>query len=321
MAILVTGAAGFIGRHFCELLLRTTTETVVGLDNFNDFYDPAIKRAGAAALAKLPRFTMVEGDFCDAATIERILAKHAIDRVMHLGAYAGVRPSVERPFIYQQVNVGGTLNLLEAARKHPVQRFVLASSSTVYGHGATSPFREDAPLGPPLSPYGASKRAAELFGLTYHQLHRVPVVAARPFSVYGPGLRPDLAIAVFTKAIHVGEALPLYGDGSIRRDFTHVSDLCAGLFGCLFAPNVEGEAINLGHDRPVAMSRVIELIGQNLGREPVIDRRPQRTEDLLVTCASLKKARRLLGYEPKVAFEDGIRDYVQWFLRSLEFKL
>jgi UDP-glucuronate 4-epimerase len=285
-------------------------------DNFNDYYDPRQKRRNIAGFAGDPRVTLVEADFCDEAAVERVFAEHKINAVVHLGAYAGVRVSVERPLTYQRHNVRGTLMLLEAVRRRPVERFLLASSSTVYGQGAEVPFCEDKPLGIPASPYGATKRAAELFGLTYHQLHRVPVVCLRPFSVYGPRLRPDLALTIFTSAIARGVPLPLYGDGSIRRDFTHVSDICAGFLAALDAPGAVGQEINLGHHEPVEMRELIALLEAALDRKAVIDRRPPRPEDLPVTCADLTKARRLLGYEPRVPLAEGVREFAEWWRAS-----
>jgi UDP-glucuronate 4-epimerase len=222
---------------------------------------------------------------------------------------------VQDPAIYERVNVGGTLVLLEAVRQHPVRRFLLISSSTVYGRGAAIPFCEDAPLGIPASPYGATKRAAELLGLTYHQLHAVPVVCLRPFSVYGPRLRPDLALTIFTDAIEYERPFPLFGDGSIRRDYTHVHDICDGLIAALNAEDVLGQTINLGHSEPVEMRQLIKLIEQALGKKARIDQRPERPEDLPITYADLRKANRLLGYAPQVPLEDGVRDFCTWFQR------
>jgi UDP-glucuronate 4-epimerase len=313
MDILITGGAGFIGSHLIELLLRDSQASIVCLDNFNDYYDPQLKRANVAAFQDEPRVRLVEADFCDAPAMRRLFAQHRFRHVIHLGAYAGVRASVERPLIYQHVNVGGTLSLLEAARHHPVERFLLASSSTVYGNGAEIPFREDAPAGIPASPYGATKRAAELLGLTYHQLHQVPVVCLRPFSVYGPRLRPDLAMSIFADAICRGMPLPLYGDGSIRRDYTHVSDICAGLVAALSADGVAGQALNLGHSEPIEVRRLIGLLEDSLGARAIIDQQPERPEDLPVTFADLRKAERLLGYRPRIPIEEGVREYAEWF--------
>lgn len=313
MSILVTGGAGFIGSHLIAILLDRTDRPVVCLDNFNDYYDPQLKREGIAAWKNNPQVTVVEGDFCDFAFARRLFEQHDFEHVIHLGAYAGVRISVERPQPYQRSNVGGTLSLLEAARDFPVKSFSLASSSTVYGTGAGIPFDEDAPLGIPASPYGATKRAAELLGLTYHQLHGVPVVILRPFSVYGPRLRPDLAMTIFAHAIWNGDTLPLYGDGSIQRDFTHVSDICEGFIAAMDAPAAVGECINLGHSEPVAIRRLIELLEVSLGKKAQIEFRPQRPEDLLITYAKLDKAQRLLGYQPKVPLAEGVAEYAAWF--------
>ncbi len=314
--VLVTGAAGFIGSHLVELLLQETACRLVCLDDFNPSYDPARKRANVAGFAMHPRVRLVEGSFCDPECVQRLFAEEAITHVAHLGAHAGVRASLAEPLRYERVNVGGTLALLEAVRGRPLERFVLASSSTVYGAGAGVPFQEDAPLGVPLSPYGVSKRAAELLCLMYWRVHGVPAVCARLFSVYGPRLRPDLALAVFTEAIDSGQPIPLYGDGSVRRDFTHVSDICRGLLAALASDAAVGEAVNLGHAQPVAMRVVIECIAAAVGKPAKIDQRPASPADLPVTCADLGKARRLLGYEPRVAFEEGVRAYVEWYRQS-----
>lgn len=313
MSILITGGAGFIGSHFAELISSKTNETCVCLDNFNDYYDPGLKRSNAAQLKKLDRVKIIEGDFCDLEVNRRLLREHQITRIVHLGAYAGVRYSVENPQIYEQVNVGGTLALLEAVRQYPVERFLLVSSSTVYGRGAGIPFREDQPLGIPASPYGSSKRAAELMGLTYHQLHNVPVVCLRPFSVYGPRLRPDLALTVFTHAIANGRQIPLFGDGTIRRDFTHVSDICRGLFNALHAEGIDGEVYNLGHSEPIEIRRIIELLEESLGKTAQIDQQPERPEDLPVTYADLTHAEKHLQYSPEVPIEAGIDEFCKWF--------
>jgi UDP-glucuronate 4-epimerase len=312
MRILVTGGAGFIGSHVIDRLLKSGSESIVCGDSFNDYYDPAIKRANVQSFAHDPRVRVVEADVCDNEAMLPLFAAERFTHVIHLAAYAGVRPSVTNPLLYERNNVGGTLSLLEAARSHPVERFLLVSSSTVYGRGAIGPFVEDAPLGVPLSPYGATKRAAELLGLTYWELHRVPVVCLRPFSVYGPRLRPDLAVAIFSQKIAAGEPIPLFGDGSFRRDFTHVSDICSAMETALDAADVVGEAINLGHNQPVVMRDVIEILAHAIGRPARIDFQPAKAEDMPLTFADLTKAGRLLNYHPRVSFEDGIRDYVAW---------
>lgn len=315
MSVLVTGGAGFIGSHFIELMLRESDDSVVCLDNFNSYYDPSLKQSNVAMFRDDPRVVVLDSDFTDLSRNLEILSNHKIDRVLHLGAYAGVRASVEEPQIYQEANVAGTLALLEAARQYgKLKRFVLVSSSTVYGRDAGVPFKENAPLGIPMSPYGATKRSAELFGLTYHALHDLPVVCLRPFSVYGPRLRPDLALSIFTRAIYLGEEFPLYGDGSFRRDFTHVSDICQGLKSALTSPKAVGQEINLGNDSPVEMREIIQRLEEALGKKALIDRRPERPEDLPATWADLTKAKDLLGYEPTAKLDKGIPEFVEWYV-------
>lgn len=313
MSILVTGGAGFIGSHLVRLLLDETDARIVIVDNFNDYYDPSLKRDNAARFERESRVALIEGDFCDREFNGKVLKDYEINRIVHLGAYAGVRVSVAQPELYQQVNVGGTLALLEAVREHPVARFLLISSSTVYGRGAEIPFCEDGVLGIPASPYGVTKRAAELMGQTYHLLHGIPVVCLRPFSVYGPRLRPDLALTIFVRAIEYGLTFPLFGDGTIRRDFTHVSDICTGLYSALMADGIDGDVFNLGHSEPIEMRKIIELIEQSLGKKAKIERRPERPEDLPVTFANLAKAERLLDYNPQIPIEDGIREFCDWY--------
>jgi UDP-glucuronate 4-epimerase len=314
MSVLVTGGAGFIGSHFIERLLAAEPQTrIVCVDDFNDHYDPALKRANVAAFANDPRVTVIEATFCEPAAVEGVLTRHRVRRIVHLGAYAGVRASAAMPLAYEEANVRGTLVLLEAARKHGVERFVLVSSSTVYGAGTPVPFREDGPLGVPLSLYGVTKRAAELGGLHYHRVHGLPLVILRPFSVYGPRMRPDLAMFAFAEAIAGGKPLVLYGDGSIKRDFTHVSDVCDGLLAALSAEGVLGEAINLGHHEPVAVGELVRMLEQELGHQAIIERREPFAGDLPVTCADLTKAERLLDYRPAVPLAEGVRDFVRWF--------
>lgn len=313
MSLLVTGGAGFIGSHFIELALAETGHQVICLDNFNDFYNPSSKRKNIRSFQNHARVQSTEASFCDLTEMNRLFERAEIEFVVHLGAHAGVRRSVEEPLPYQENNVGGTLSLLEAARFHPVKRFICASSSTVYGRGAEAPFREDAPLGVPMSPYGASKRAAELMALTYLDLHEVPVVCLRPFSVYGPRLRPDLAMSIFSDAILNVRPIPLFGDGTIRRDFTHVSDICAGLLSALTAEHVVGECINLGHDEPIEMRQVIAYLEEALGKKAEIKSLPSQPGDMPITCADLSKAHRLLGYRPRVQFEDGVREFATWY--------
>ena len=313
MSILVTGGAGFIGRHLIHRLLRESDQPILSLDNFNDYYDPALKRANAASYAGESQVELIEADFCQADQMQELFARQDVSQVVHLGAYAGVRYSIENPLVYQHANVCGTASVLEAARRHPVRRFVLASSSTVYGEGAAAPFVEDAPQGIPLSPYGASKRAAELLCQTFWQLYDVPTVSLRLFSVYGPGLRPDLAMTIFTDKIIKGEALPLFGDGSIRRDFTHVDDICSGILAALQVDEAVGQAFNLGHDEPVEVRQLIAMLESEIGKSAVIENLPASPGDMPVTHADLSKSKRVLNYAPQMPFTDGIKQYVAWF--------
>jgi len=316
MNVLVTGGAGFIGSHLIERLLNESQHKIVCLDNFNDYYDPRLKRENVADFAGNSRVTLIEESFCNPGAMLDLFKQHSFDQVIHLGAYAGVRPSVQNPLIYQENNVRGTLVLLEAARAYPVERFVFSSSSTVYGRGAAVPFNEDQPLGVPMSPYGATKRAAEILGLIYRDLHGVPFVSVRPFSVYGPRLRPDLAMTIFTAAIATGKTLPLFGDGSIRRDFTHVQDICDGILAAMTAENVVGEMINLGHSEPIEVRRLIALIEESVGRPANIQRLPETPGDMPVTFADLSKAKRLLGYQPKFPITEGVKEFVAWWKQT-----
>jgi len=314
--ILVTGGAGFIGSHLVERLLADTAARIVCLDDFNDYYSPTLKRTNLEGFARNARVRIVEGSFCDATTLDTLFREERISHIAHLGAYAGVRASVAKPQIFERSNFQGTLELLEAVRRNPVERFVFTSSSTVYGQGAAAPFVEDAPLGTPLSPYGVTKRAAELMALTYHQLHRIPVVILRPFSIYGPRLRPDLALSIFAAAILAGKPLPLFGDGAARRDFTHVHDMCGAIVTSLTAENAVGQAINVGNDRPVAIRTVIDELQSQLGRPAIIDHQPPKPGDMDVTHADLTKARRLLRYEPRIEFRQGLATFVEWFRQT-----
>jgi UDP-glucuronate 4-epimerase len=312
MTVLVTGGAGFVGSHLVRRMLEQTDHAVVILDNFNDYYDPRMKRANAALFENEPRVSLVEDDFRDAQLCEALFARCRFSHVIHLGAYPGVPYSLKEPLLYIDSNVAATAVLLDTARRHDVERFLFASSSTVYGRGAQSPFVEDAPLGIPASPYGATKRAAELLGFTWAQLYGLAFTSLRFFNVYGPRLRPELALAVFTRKILAGEPLPLFGDGTVLRDFTHVSDICTGIVSAMTAPGIAGQSINLGHNEPVQMLHLIGLIEAAAGKKAAIEYHPSRAEDMPLTCADLAKARRLLGYEPRVPIEEGVREYVEW---------
>ena len=317
-AILVTGGAGFIGSHLVGRLLERG-DSVVVLDNFDTYYDPAVKRRNLAPVLNGPhagRCVVVEGDIRDRSALETLFGARRIDAVVHLAARAGVRPSIEDPLLYEDVNVKGTGNLLEACRKHSVKRFVFGSSSSVYGDSTDVPFSETAKVDRPVSPYAATKVAGELLGYTYHHLFGINVFCMRFFTVYGPRQRPEMAIHKFTRLILEGRTLPRFGDGRTERDYTYIDDIMDGLVKAL--DKVDGyEIFNLGESRRVSLSRLIEVIEHEAGAKAKIERLPDQPGDVRMTCADIGKARRLLGYDPRVPIEEGVRRFVSW-LRTEE---
>jgi len=311
--ILVTGAAGFIGSHLVERLVRGGVD-VVGLDNFDEFYDPAIKRGNVAALADEPRFRLVEGDIRDAATLDAL--PDDIDVIVHLAARAGVRPSIAQPMLYQDVNVAGTQQLLELARRRGIRRFVFGSSSSVYGDNEKVPFAETDPVDRPISPYAATKRAGELLCHTYRHLFGIGTLCLRFFTVYGPRQRPDLAIHKFTRLLSDGEPVPRFGDGTTRRDYTHIGDILQGVEAAIAYLEAHPDAyeiVNLGESRTVELSRLIALIAEALGVEPRIVELPRQPGDVERTFADIARARELFGYDPVTPIERGIPEFVGWY--------
>jgi UDP-glucuronate 4-epimerase len=305
---LVTGGAGFIGSHLCEALLARGDEVTV-LDNFNDFYDPAIKRRNAAALAGA---RVVEGDFRDADLIARLFEEGRFDVVVHLGAMAGVRPSLLDPLHYEDVNVRGTLVLLEEIRRRGGVRFVFASSSSVYGSNEDVPFREDADIHHPVSPYAATKRAGELMAYTFHHLYGIPTTCLRFFTVYGPRQRPEMAIHKFVRMTLAGEPIPFFGDGTTRRDYTYIDDIVDGVVRSI--DRCEGyEIYNLGESETTSLSELVTAIGEVCGREPVLDRQPMQPGDVVITYADISKARERLGYAPKTLVAEGLSRFLDWY--------
>lgn len=312
MKLLVTGGAGFIGSHLVERLLARSDEVVV-LDNLNDYYDPRIKRDNLGGFIKSKGVVFVDGDILDMPVLERIFGGHKFDVIVHLAARAGVRPSLEQPLLYEQVNCGGTLNLLEMARKHSVKRFVFASSSSVYGD-VPVPFREDAEMRP-LSPYGATKAAGELFCRNYHHLYGISCNALRFFTVYGARQRPDMAIHKFAALIDGGKPVPFYGDGTTRRDYTYYTDIIDGVVAAIDR-DLGFEVFNLGESRTTDLSRLVSLLEENLGRKAILKKMPVQPGDMTDTFADVSKAKRLLGYKPSVPVEEGIRQFVEWYRAS-----
>jgi len=309
----VTGAAGFIGSHVCEALLSRGW-TVRGLDCFDDFYDPGVKRHNLEQCRGNPGFSLVEGDIRDAAIVDRALSG-GTDTLVHLAARAGVRPSIERPLLYQDVNVTGTAVLLEAARTHRVPRFIFASSSSVYGNNPKVPFAESDNVDHPISPYAATKKAGELLCYTYHHLYGLDVTCLRFFTVYGARQRPDLAIHKFTRLIEAGKPIPVFGDGSMRRDHTYIDDIVAGVLAAI--DRCQGYRVyNLGNSNPVSLADLIAAIERALGKKAVIERLPLQPGDVERTYADVTLARTELGYEPMTDLDSGLRRFVTWFRGS-----
>lgn len=309
MAILVTGGAGFIGSHLCEALLRRGRR-VVCLDNFDPQYDPALKRRNVEPLHTLGDFRLVQGDVRNAELVVDTVRHGAFRQVVHLAAKPGVPPSIRAPLVYQEVNVGGTVTLLEALMGTQVEQLVFGSSSSVYGGNTKAPFAEDDALVGQISPYAASKRAAELFCYTHHHLTGLPITCLRFFTVHGERMRPDLAMHLFADMLTRGETIPVYGDP--QRDFTYVGDIVDGILAALDRP-YPFEIINLGHSQPVAVTDMIEMLAQELGREATIRHVDPRPGDPQITHADIGKARRLLGYEPKVSLREGVRRFAAWY--------
>ena len=313
MNFLVTGGAGFIGYHVCERLLRDG-QSVWAFDDLNDFYDPKIKLANIRDLQSLARpFTFVRGDLTDRACLDELVAGIRFDQVIHLAARAGVRPSLLEPALYQRVNVEGTVHLLEAARRNGVKKIVIASSSSVYGVNSKVPFSESDPIFAAISPYAASKLACEALGHVYHHVYEMDIVMLRFFTVYGPRQRPDLAIHKFARLIRDGKPIPVFGDPAVSaRDYTYMSDTVEGVIAGTKREFGYG-IFNLGESQIVTLSRLIELLETHLGKKAIIERQPSQAGDVPITFADISKARKQLGYNPRVKIEQGIPLFVEWF--------
>ena len=316
-SILITGGAGFIGSHLTEALIRDGRDVVV-LDSFDDFYLPDVKRRNLEPLKGRPGFTLMEADIRDEAMVDQVFTTHPIGVVVHLAARAGVRPSIEQPVLYSDVNVTGTAVLLEACRKHGVAKFIFGSSSSVYGNNSKLPFSEKDEVDRPISPYAATKRAGELLCATYHELYRLNVFALRFFTVYGPRQRPEMAIHKFTRLIERGLPVPRFGDGSTRRDYTFISDIVNGVLRAI--ERVQGfEIINLGGSETTRLDELIACLEKHLGQKALVEGEPAQAGDVVATYADVEKARRLLGFEPEVHPDEGIGRFVDWY-RSLRVR-
>lgn len=314
MVILVTGGAGFIGSHLCGRLMREG-HRVVCLDNFNDFYNPEIKRRNIQEAIGEEQFELIEGDIRDTQLIERIFREHSLDIVAHLAARAGVHPSIDYPKLYEEVNVQGTINLLEACREFGVQNFVFASSSSVYGGNSKVPFSEEDRVETPISPYSATKRAGELFCYTYHRLFNINIACLRYFTVYGPRQRPEMAIHKFTRLIDGNERVPMYGDGQSMRDYTYIDDIIDGTLEAI-SRNKGYEIYNLGEFHTTTLIDLIRMLEEALGKKAIIETLPEQKGDMPITYANIKKARKRLDYAPRVSMEEGIGRFVEWYRQN-----
>ena len=318
MKVLVTGAAGFIGYHVVRRLAETQRCEVLGVDNLSDYYDVNLKRARLAQLAPLDKFRFVQADFAETEKFAALVAHFKPDYVVHLGAQPGVRYSLENPGAYTHSNLVGFASVLEACHRTRPKHLVYASSSSVYGAGATSPFREEADTDQPTSFYGATKKANELLAHSYARTHGLNVTGLRFFTVYGPWGRPDMAPTLFARALSEGKPLKLFNEGKNLRDFTYVDDIVDGVVRALLYPPAEtpvppARIFNLGHNRPVETLLFVKMLEQLIGRPAQIELLPPQIGDMLETCADLTRVQSALGYAPKVPLEDGLRRFVEWF--------
>jgi UDP-glucuronate 4-epimerase len=313
MRVLVTGGAGFIGSHLVEKLLAASHDVVV-LDDFNDFYDPQIKHKNIAGFAR--DVTVYHVDLRDSESVRNLFHREKVDVITHLAARAGVRPSIQYPRLYYDTNVTGTLHLLEAARVTGIERFIFASSSSVYGASKAIPFSEDEHLRQTISPYAATKVAGEFLCSTYSHLYNLRVVPLRYFTVYGPRQRPDLAIHQFTRRIYAGQPIDQFGDGTTRRDYTYIEDVIQGTMAALEYEGPLFDIFNLGESETIQLKDLIVAIENALGKRAKINQLPEQPGDMPLTCADISKARKLLGYKPTTRLSEGLPNFIDWFLHS-----
>ena len=313
MKILVTGGAGFIGSHICEKLINSGN-SVICIDNFNDYYNPQIKENNISAIAENSSFTLYRDDILNSRIIDEIFSNNKIDIVIHLAARAGVRPSINNALLYEQVNVQGTINLLDACRQYGVGRFIFASSSSVYGGNKKIPFSEEDTVDNPVSPYAATKKAAELICYTYFHLFKISIFCYRFFTVYGPRQRPEMAIHKFIRRILNDKEIYIYGDGSSSRDYTYIDDITEVILNNL--ENIKGfEIFNLGNSNPVELSDLIKLIEKITGKKAAVNYIDSQAGDMIKTYADILKARKMLKYNPKISIEDGLKKFTDWYIQ------
>lgn len=317
-SILVTGGAGFIGSHLVDALMAEGGWQVSVVDDLNAFYSPDIKRANISAHLSTENFRLYEIDIRDAAGLADVFEKNEFDCIVHLAARAGVRPSLREPKLYAETNVNGTLNLLELARDYDVKRFVFGSSSSVYGINCQVPFNEDDRTNRPISPYAATKATGELLCHTYSHLYAIRTVCLRFFTVYGARQRPDLAIHKFSKHISEGKPIQMFGDGTTRRDYTYIDDIIQGVRAAIDYDGAMHDIFNLGESQTVELTRLIELLEENIGSKAIIDQQPMQPGDVPITFADISKAKKLLGYDPRTKIDEGIPKFVDWFMANRE---
>ena len=312
MTIIITGVAGFIGSSLADSLLNCSHNLIVGIDNFDDFYDKNIKYSNLRSALEKPNFHFFNVDICDSTSILEIFSKYKPDITVHLAARAGVRPSIQDPIGYFDVNLLGTLNVLEIMRKVNSKKLIFASSSSVYGNSAIVPFTEIMNVDNPISPYAASKKAGELLCHTYHYLYSMDIFCLRFFTVYGPRQRPDLAIFKFTKAIMEGTEIPFFGDGTTRRDYTHITDIVQGIEKAIY--RLKGyEVINLGESTTTSLEELVGLLEESIGTKALKKTFPMQDGDVFQTFADISKAKNILDYQPSTDFRQGLFDFVRWY--------
>lgn len=312
--ILITGGAGFIGSHLVDKLLEKKLEVVV-IDDFNDFYDPKIKRKNVSSHLKNKNYKLFEGDICNIDFLKNVFSKFPFKIIVHLAARAGVRPSLKNPLLYERTNGIGTLNLLECARENKIKNFIFASSSSVYGINSKVPFSETDPIEKPISPYASTKRANELMCYTYHHLYNMNITSLRFFTVYGPRQRPEMAIYKFTNLIYHNKPVSIFGDGKTKRDFTYIEDIIEGVLSSI-EKCLPFEIINLGESKTIELLELVKFIEKNLGKKAELNFLPPEPGDVPITYADISKAKKILGYDPKFPIEEGIKKFTEWFIKT-----